>query len=517
MCQPPAENVVREMLGPLLPEDVAIDKVRLLPSDRPLRVHQVLLSDGRTLHLVLPPVSMWRPLRAEQDMLASEAVTVRWVRQALARGDPDAGEKTSRSPLKPGPAATILPLVPNLLRRGQGSHLPDSFAVYEPIRGTSLSLLPTQPTPASQREIDRQLGGLFRSLATLTAPTNRFGPLAAVIGGDTPEPAHPLGEGAARILKGLMEGGLSATGGAGAWSVAFHSMLEGVLRDGEDMAVVIPYPTIRKHFRRLGYLLDEVTIPRLVVVEGAGEANVLVANVLVAEEGERKGDERDGKPEEKGVGGSEHAMGDSRGEEPEHGNGAGRRLDKEKGPPGPKQEKEETNKEEQQRVQQQEQQRHQHQQQQQQVLKLTGLRDWSSAIFGDPLLATIFSDPVGHKQPPSSAFLEGFNAEDLNHDSGHDPGARHLPYPLDHTIIQGVDTAWIRILFYKVYHTVTRIVGEFYRPRPDSSARELEARRQLNGVLAKLAEVSEDAKKRHPRPTGEMSPAKRLRAADDGQ
>ncbi|KAL2179439.1 uncharacterized protein P884DRAFT_297808 [Thermothelomyces heterothallicus CBS 202.75] len=449
MCQPPAEDIVREMLGPLLSEDVDIDKVQLLPSDRPLRVHQVLLSDGRTLHLVLPPVFMWRPLRAEQDMLASEAVTVRWVRQALARGDPDTGEKTSRSPLQPGPAATILPLVPNLLRRGQESQLPDSsFAVYEPIRGTSLSLLPTQPTPASQREIDRQLGGLFRSLATLTAPTNRFGPLAAVIGGDTPEPAHPLGGVAARLSKGLMEGGLSATGGAGTWSVAFHSMLEGVLRDGEDMAVVIPYPTIRKHFRRLGYLLDEITIPRLVVVEGAGEANV-----LVAEEGEWKGDERDGAPEEKGI------------------------------------------------------------------LKLTGLRDWSSAIFGDPLLATIFSDPVGNRQPPSSAFLEGFNAEDLDHNSGHDPGARRLPYPLDldHTIIQGVDTAWIRILFYKVYHAVTRIVREFYRPRPDSSARELEARRQLNGVLAKLAEVSGDAKKRHPRPTGEMSPAKRPRAAGGGQ
>ncbi|KAL2185992.1 hypothetical protein L209DRAFT_688592 [Thermothelomyces heterothallicus CBS 203.75] len=501
MCQPPAEDIVREMLGPLLSEDVDIDKVQLLPSDRPLRVHQVLLSDGRTLHLVLPPVFMWRPLRAEQDMLASEAVTVRWVRQALARGDPDTGEKTSRSPLQPGPAATILPLVPNLLRRGQESQLPDSsFAVYEPIRGTSLSLLPTQPTPASQREIDRQLGGLFRSLATLTAPTNRFGPLAAVIGGDTPEPAHPLGGVAARLSKGLMEGGLSATGGAGTWSVAFHSMLEGVLRDGEDMAVVIPYPTIRKHFRRLGYLLDEITIPRLVVVEGAGEANV-----LVAEEGEWKGDERDGAPEEKGVG--------------------GRRLDDGKGPPGPKQKKEETNEEEQRRVQQQEQQRHQHQQQrqrrqrQQQILKLTGLRDWSSAIFGDPLLATIFSDPVGNRQPPSSAFLEGFNAEDLDHNSGHDPGARRLPYPLDldHTIIQGVDTAWIRILFYKVYHAVTRIVREFYRPRPDSSARELEARRQLNGVLAKLAEVSGDAKKRHPRPTGEMSPAKRPRAAGGGQ
>ncbi|KAL2163691.1 hypothetical protein VTH06DRAFT_5749 [Thermothelomyces fergusii] len=513
MCQPPPENVVREMLGPLLSEDVAIVRVQLLPSGRPLRVHQVLLSDGRTLHLVLPPVSMWRPLRAEQDILVSDAVAVRWIRQALARGDPNAGEKTSRSPLKPGPAATILPLVPNLLHRGREGHLPEaSFAVYEPIRGTPLSLLPAQPTPASQREIDRQLGGLFRSLATLTAPTGRFGPLAAVIGVDTPEPPHPLGERAARLLKGLMEGGLSATGGAGTWSVAFHSMLEGALRDGEDMAVVIPYPTIRKHFRLLGHLLDEVTEPRLVVVEGAGKANVLVAG-----EGDGKGDGGDGEPREERVGGSEHTMGDSGGKGPEHGNGAERRADKGEAPSGPKQENEETDGE-QERAQQQRRQQQHHQQQRQHILKLTGLRDWSSAIFGDPLLAAIFSDPVGHEQPPSSAFLEAFNARDPNrNDSGDDPAAPHLPYSLDRTIIQGVDTAWIRILFYQVYHAVTRIVGEFYRPRPDSSTRELEARRQLNGVLAKLAEVSEEAKKRHPRPAGEMSPAKRLRAANDGR
>src|SRR5690606_138746 len=122
--------------------------------------------------------------------------TVLWIRQALLGAeDSDAGEKISQSLSKPGPGATILPRVPNLLHRGRESQLSDaSFAVYDPIRGTPLSRLPAPPTPASQREIDRQLGNLFRSLATLTAPTGRFGPLAAVIGADTPEPAHPLGE-----------------------------------------------------------------------------------------------------------------------------------------------------------------------------------------------------------------------------------------------------------------------------------------------------------------------------------
>jgi hypothetical protein len=145
-----------------------------------------------------------------------------------------------------------------------------------------------------------------------------------------------------------------------------------------------------------------------------------------------------------------------------------------------------------------------------QRLRLTGLRDWSSCVFGDPLLAAVFSDPQ-QPQPPSSAFLEGFNGEKP------DPEYRpisHRPFPLDETIIEGIDTAWIRILLYQVYHAVARIVGEFYRPRQDSSARELEARKKLNEVLARLAEVPDDVKKRHQRPSGEMSPAKRLRGAE---
>ncbi|KAL2194569.1 hypothetical protein P885DRAFT_42857 [Corynascus similis CBS 632.67] len=507
MCQPPTKDVAREMLGPAISRDVSVSKVQPIHSDRPMRVHQVLLSDGNTLHLVLPPLPMRRPLRAEQDMLTYEAVTVRWIRETLARGDgfPEGLKASSSSPTTESDsvAALVLPLLPILLRHGQKNHLPDSssFAVYEPTRGTSLSLLPTatQPTPAAQQDINRQLGTLFRSLATLTAPTGRFGPVAAVVAGGTTNTQershhhHRLGEGAAKLLKGLMEGGLAATGGAGTWSVAFHSMLEGALRDGEDMAVVIPYPTIRRHFRRLGYLLDDVTTGRLVVVEGAERGNVLVATAEgVAASTREAGEGNNGKD-----------SGQQEGKDVESGKKAADTTNEEqRGPPELNQRGEANN-----------QMGQQHQRQQ--SLNVTGLRDWSSAIFGDPLLATIFSDPVGHQQPPPPTFLEGFNAEKPDTGPDHHPQASsHLPYPLDGTILEGVDTAWVRLLLYQVYHTVTRIVGEFYRPRQDSGARELEARRKLNEVLAKLAEVPDDVKRRHRRPSGEMSPAKRPRSGD---
>jgi hypothetical protein len=318
-------------------------------------------------------------------------------------------------------------------------------------------------------------------------------------------------------------------------------MLEGVLRDGEDMAVVISYSTIRRHFRRLGYLLDEVTVGRLVVVQAAGRGNVLV---------EEEGD-GDKKREEKGqeIGG-EQEKGKGNGE-PE---GKGVEVDpeadtaKQQQPPSPPAENETQNP----------------------TLALTGLRDWSSAIFGDPLLAALFSDP--HQLPPSASFLDGFNnnsspnaspnasinpSSPPNHPNPQnhpppDPPHPLLPYPLNPTIIQSAQTAHIRLLLYQVYHAVVRIVSEFYRPRQESSARELEARRKLNEVLARLGEVGDDfgvgvarsvsvgvgavggdggvigggsggtgagvvdvAKRRLRRGSGEMSPAKRVRGGED--
>ncbi|KAH6844877.1 hypothetical protein B0I37DRAFT_170399 [Chaetomium sp. MPI-CAGE-AT-0009] len=489
MCQPPADDVARGMLGPVVPDDVALGDLQLVPSVRPLRIYEIPLPNDKTLHLVLPPISMWRPLRAEQGMLTSEAITVRWIRETVARATSVAEQKeSSSSSASRNVTTSLLPFLPTLLRLGRETHVADSsFAVYEPVSGTPLSLLSSEPEPTARRELDHQLGALFRDLSSLTSPTGRFGPLTAVIGTGssvgTSQPAGRRGK-ALRLPQVLTESGLSAMGGAGTWSVAFHSMLEGVLRDGEDMAVVMSYSTIRRHFRRLGYLLDGVTTARLVVVEGAGRGNVLVEEVA--------GQQEEDTEEEKDADDNGKDGGENKGKATDEKASVEKEDAKKEGEAETIQKGDET------------QPRHN--------LKLTGLRDWSSAIFGDPLLATVFSDP--HQPLPSSAFLEGFNGEKPD-DSG--PGSRHtrLLYPLNPTIIENVDTAWIRLLFYQVYHAVTRIVSEFYRPRQDSSARELEARKKLNDALAKLAGVPDNTKKRHQRPSGEMSPAKRFRGAED--
>ena len=243
-------------------------------------------------------------------------------------------------------------------------------------------------------------------------------------------------------------------------------------------------------------MLDEVTVGRLVVVAAMGRGNVLVEEDG-EEEGEKRGEEEvkpeEGKPEEE-VG--------------EEGEG-------EKEREGGKEGDEEAS------IKQEPDTEEPRQQQPQQPrplprLKLAGLRDWSSCVFGDPLFATVFSDPQQHQEPPqpSASFLEGFNDEKPG-DYQSNILDRDPRFPLDKTIIEGVETAWIRLLLYQAYHAVTRVTSEFYRPRQDSSVRELAARRGLNQVLAWLAEVPDDVKRRHQRPSGEMSPAKRLKAEDE--
>lgn len=474
MCRLPSEQGVRAMLGSAVPEDVTVARIQPLQSLRPQRIYQVHLSDNTSLRLVLPPISMWRPLRSEQASVATEVTAIDWLHQVLTRQSSSATPSSSRSARRGSEetskqqnedSKTLLGLLPSLVQHGQDTStaLRELFAFYEPSQGTAIALLEPKitvdPNSPERQQVDFEIGTFYRRFLIqpgLVSPTGRFGPLAAVIPllqSSQPQRAQP---GA---------GGLFGTGGAASWSVAFHSMLEGVLRDGEDMAVVLGYSTIRRHFRRLGYLLDDVTVPKFVVVDAAQDSNLLVERI----------------PD-----------GGDRG------------------------------------------------------IRIAGLQSWSNCVFGDPLFATVFSDPADlPPPPPSDSFLRGLNST---------ASATSPPPPatsastmtatsnylstLNPQLIEALPSAPVRLLFYRIYHILTRIVAEFYRPRPDSTTRELEARRKLNVVLAKLAEIPDDflcppethysslpatpnsststkslSKREYSvaRPTGEMSPAKRMR------
>ncbi|KAK4194096.1 hypothetical protein QBC40DRAFT_321613 [Triangularia verruculosa] len=473
MCRlPPSEQSVRDMLGTSVSPDVTVTRVKPYPSLQPQRRYQVDLSDNTILHLVLPPLSMWRPLRAEQAIVSTEATAVSWLRQTLARNPSLSNSPGSSQPSLPSLSSTagkqqqqqiqnsetMLQLLPTLSHHGQDTTTPlrEQFAFYEPSKGTAVGLLdpeiPDDLHSVERQQLDFELGGFYRRLFTqpnLVSPSGRFGPLAAVI------PLLQLPQQQHQRTAQHQTGGLFGTSGAASWSMAFHSMLEGVLRDGEDMAVVLGYSSIRRHFRRLGYLLDDVTVARLVVVDAAEDENVLVERTL-----------------DTGV-------------------------------------------------------------------RIRGLQSWAGCVFGDPLFATVFSDPRELPvRPPSEGFLRGVNDSMATMAT---EGMGDWLEGMDTQIVEGKGSAGVRLLFYQVYHVLTRIVAEFYRPRPDSTARELEARRKLNVILGRLAEVPDGVlgpgdshyssysprpsssssssmktlgnKREHgvARPSGEMSPAKRMR------
>ncbi|KAK3496587.1 hypothetical protein B0T13DRAFT_399898 [Neurospora crassa] len=291
-------------------------------------------------------------------------------------------------------------------------------------------------------------------------------------------------------VAGLGEGGLVAADGARNWSTAFQSLLEGVLRDGEDMAVTMAYSQIRRHFRRFEHLLNEVKTPRLVVIDVADDTNTLVT---VESTTSTNGYSNYTTAPQPASSASDNYIGTER------------------------------------------------------RLTLTGLQDWSNCVFGDPLLATIFSDGV------SESFMEGFetgpastHANHLGGSSRNTSASTHstntgvmsitaiteqttttrapaptissLPPPTEassnsdndiiSSLIEDLPNAGIRLLLYQVYHAALCIVKEFYRPRSSpspsttttcssspppssfssspSTNRELEARRKLTEALNRL-------------------------------
>ncbi len=450
MCRQPLEQAVRSALDPAC-SYLTVKKVQPSRSLRLARIFDVILSDDTTLQLVLSPPPVLRLLRFERSMVEAEAAAVKWIREARPSSSFSRASQSKRvddtsttsstekrqERLDPDPEID-LQFLPSLIHASQEQRnvLESPYSFFKPLDGTPLALIPNGLTPSQRRHVDRQVGRLLRRLSQLTSPTARFGPVEDVILAASNTSPHQRHEGG---------------GGISTWSVAFQSLLEGVLRDGEDMGVVLPYAALRRQFLRFSYALDLVTMPRLVVVDGADEANILL--VLSG-------------TTEVGVGKDIAALETRTGQGGSPSNGTVGKEDWA-------------------------------------GYRVTGLQDWSSCVFGDPLFAAVFSEGL------SEGFLEGF----VGRGAGHQAASRanlSLPW-MSGDAIEATESAGIRLLLYQAYHAAVCVVKQFYRPRIDRNRRELDARKRLNDVLAKIAEVKDDLKRSHQRPSGEMSPAKRTR------
>ncbi|RSL41379.1 hypothetical protein CEP53_012782 [Fusarium sp. AF-6] len=460
MAAAPPERSVLSLLNGISPR-LSVQELEVVPSARLQRLYNVKVTEGPSLLLALPPPTVMRLLRSEKSSIGSEAAVLKWL-SAVAREkktSPASGSKESSGRTRGGSSSSertthsLSGYLPILVRHESiGGGLAVEYNLSRPSRGVAVSALSNPLTHRERRVVDFQVGQLLRRISTQVSPTRRFG-IAADVLSVPPSVVHNP----ARRL----EGGLHESRGAESWRVAFHNLMEAILRDGEDLTIMLNYSTIRRHFYRFEHLLDTVTEPRLVVLDAGEDSNTLVM---------RPGEGANGS-QGKIISVQKTSGGTERGQRRSEDDSAVDSDDDED-------DKEYTISKGQ--------------------IEVTGLRQWSNCIFGDPLLASVFS-----KRPrPSQDFWRGFD-KPL-------PGDERDP-----TLIEDTPNAHIRLLLYECYHAVVSLVGEFYRPQNDGGKRELAARKHLGSVLARLEELDDSGGQRRRRMSGEMSPAKRPRSGEE--
>ncbi|KAK6069194.1 hypothetical protein SCUP234_10842 [Seiridium cupressi] len=479
----PSVEAIKAVVSRAVP-NVSIESIRLLNPARLQRDVCVTISNGKTLVLTIPPPSMLRLLRSEQWLVLSEALVIPWICrrasehaakykrisiQYLIEADPlqnKSAARTDTSSRRPQtPGQYLIEYLPNLIAHSSASvELGTAFNLTEAPRGILVNSLPRALADAERMVVEYQKGQLVRRISNFSAPNAKFGPVTAVLGPHTPSAdsstATPVGP-----------------GGVNSWSKAFLALVESTLRDGEDLAVTISYSLIRHHLNRLSDLLDAVTRSRLVVLDAGSDGNVLVSRRTDAE---AKGIVRSRSWTQTGQ--------SVKREDPE-------KVDWSviKGNLERKQTIEASG------------------------ATVTGLRDWSNCIFGDPLMTSVFSEE------PSTEFIRGFRQQppspSPSPSSSPSSATTNIPRissPPPDDLVEDRENAPIRLLLYECYHATACVVRQFYRPTgADSTRREMAARRRLAAALNKLAEVDENITKRPRKGSVDIGPVKKPKSATD--
>ncbi|KAJ8131256.1 hypothetical protein O1611_g2368 [Lasiodiplodia mahajangana] len=353
MTRPRPSRSVRAIIESAVPS-LKVEAISIVPTKQLLRTFKVKLADERTLSLNLPPPPS-RLLRSEQWLLQSEAAVIEWLledsRKQPSKNIRQLTEKNAgKSPQGEGwperwgdqsdQLATYLPIL--IKHSSTSAESGSAFSLFEPPPGSPISSLGKPLTHTERKSINFQKGRLVRRIAEVTAPSGRFGQAATVIG----QPRAPENS-----QKEVQETRLDFDG-VDSWRQTFHLLLEGILRDGEDLAVTMSYELVRTTFYKFGHLLDAVTTPRLVVCDVDEDDIVLVSRSERTLKGEEQRQTKGSESPAKAV------------------------IKPDDSPAGPST-KSQTSLED-----------------DVTPIKITGLRDWSSCIFGDPLFATVFTHPA---------------------------------------------------------------------------------------------------------------------------
>jgi hypothetical protein len=239
-----SSDAIHAALQTTLGDEVAdtVESIADFLSTGPRQHYRLTRIDQPDVVLVVAPPPQSRLMRRELDMTSSEADILSWL-----------CEQSMTSPDHVDSVLRFAPTLKNYTPFGS-TELASPFNVLENVNGVPLASLKKPPSATQKREIDHQVGKMLGQLANKRLSTGRFGMVGDVN----------------RSEDGVFPGGAST------WSAAFQVMLEDILEDGEDASVVLPYQPIRDSFEGCCHLLDEITVPCLILLNGASKWNILV-------------------------------------------------------------------------------------------------------------------------------------------------------------------------------------------------------------------------------------------------
>ena len=132
-------------------------------------------------------------------------------------------------------------------------------------------------------------------------------------------------------------------------------------------------------------------------------------------------------------------------------------------------------------------------------IEVTGLKDWSMCVFGDPLFATMFG------KGPSCEFWRGFE-ESLPKDT--------LGQHSTLTSIEDKPHSHVRVLLYEMYHGLSMIAQGYRRREAKDDTKAMEGRRRLAAALGALDKLDDCGQPNHDNPEAEIPKAKRTKKSE---
>lgn len=429
------EESLKKLISAAVPRS-KVQKVEPIKSFGLHKLYRAIVRDGVSILCSLSPPPSRRILRCEYTSIKSEAVIIHWLsslrENKFYSGSPESSDddieddKEQQNYMR---AKAVTKYIPTLVEYGLSTafkQLPYNLTYPSP--GIAVAALSSPLTSAERRSVDFQLGQLLRAISLLRSPTSRFGTAESIL---PPVPERSNSSQRQNSIQNTVETFTK-------WSDAFGNLLNGAIQDAQASQITAAYDSIRRLYRRFSFVLDTILEPRLVIIDAGLDSNILVSERSRGDDSDDTSEDDDSEKNDS----SDDSDSSSSSE-----NSSDLKCS----------------------------------------IKVTGLREWTKAIFGDPLMSVAFS------RDPSKNLIQGFRTR-LE-------GALDDLDDVSESRSREKRAMQIRLNLYRVYHALNAISVEYIRRDGGSDPRELKARKALVEAVRELEafEEHETSKRRLPR------------------